>query len=177
MQCMWQKAGEQNKRQQSPLAHGPPRENKASHWVSSPSICWSFEENGGQCLCEWVGLRAAQRRMAAMWSGGRRKPTSVRCNSCTLVFFFQKMWNLVYDDKILDLAHDEELWSNVLGMKIHFDTMQVASSSKIYLPHDLFWTNVKLSHITLELTFNRLKVNPLILILSPYLPCCLDFGR
>ena len=122
MQCMWQKAGEQNKRQQSPLARGPPRENKASHWVSSPSICWSFEENGGQCLCEWVGLRAAQRRMAAMWSGGRRKATSVRCNSCSLVFFpknvefslrWQDTWSGTWWRTLKQCAWDENpLWYN-----------------------------------------------------------------
>ena len=177
MQCMWQKAGEQNKRQQSPLARAahPVKTRRPTGFRLLPSVDLLRK----MVACEWVGSRASQRRMGAMWSGGRRKATSIRCNSCSLVFF-QKMWNWVDDDESLDLAHDEDLWSNVLGMKIHFDTMHLDGSSKIYFSYDprgFFWTNVKLSHMTLELTLNRLKVNPLILILSPYLPCFLNFGK
>ena len=61
---VWQKVREQNKRQDSPLARGPPRENKAPHQVASVDFVENRGEmlggGGGQCLCE-AGLRGAAR--------------------------------------------------------------------------------------------------------------------
>ena len=61
-----------------------------------------------------------QRRMAAMWSGGRQKANSI---------IFLKMRNWVEDDELLDLTHYKKLLNNVKKMSVsQFRAMQLSCS-------------------------------------------------
>ena len=109
MQCMWQKAGEQNKRQQSPLARAahPVKTRRPTGFRLLPSVdllrkmVVSVFVSGSDC-----GRRRGEWQQCD--PGGVEKPLQYDA-TLAVWSFFQKMWNLVYDDKILDLAHDEEL--------------------------------------------------------------------
>ena len=100
---MWQKAGEQNKREDSPLARGPRVKTRRPAGLRHRVPSVDFVENGGemlgggggQCLCEReAGLRDAARENGnnVIRVALRRKATSMRCSyTCNVVS--QQMWN------------------------------------------------------------------------------------
>ena len=87
---MWQKAGEQNKREDSPLARGPRVKTRRPAGLRHRVPSVDFVENGGemlvggggQCLCGIAGLRGAARENGSnvIRVALRPEATSIRCN-------------------------------------------------------------------------------------------------